>query len=153
MCDLQPTRCALVTAVTSQLSLDPSARRQQTQRDSFLPPRQKSQAINFKRAHICFNTASSSLQQSGLRTSPSFPRVPVSLPVLAQFIIRDRVDPSASVCLFAQGQHNQSLSSSGVVQTGLRLRGARFAVPERITAQRAGVQKCLVHFCLLPCVS
>lgn len=84
---------------------------------------------------------------------PLFPRVPASLPVLAQFIIRDHVDPSAPVCLLAQGQHNQSSLSSGVVQTGLRLRGARSAVPERITAQRAGVQKCLVHFCLLPCVS
>lgn len=32
--DLHPTRCALVTVVTLQLSLA----RQQTQRDSFLPP-------------------------------------------------------------------------------------------------------------------
>lgn len=152
MCDLHPTRCALVTAVTSQLSL---ARQRAVSRHSVthFSPQAKISSYKFQVSSYLLQHCVVLFAAEWPPNVPSFPRVPVSLPVLAQFIIRDHVDPSASVCLFAQGQHNQSLSSSGVVQTGLRLRGARFAVPKRITAQRAGVQKCLVHFRLLPCVS
>lgn len=128
VCDLHPTRCALVTAVTSQLSL---ARQRAVSRHSvtrFSPPKAKISSYKFQVSSYLLQHCVVLSAAEWPPNVPSFPRVPVSLPVLAQFIIRDRVDPSASVCLFARGQHNQSLSSSGAVQTGLRLRGARFAL-------------------------